>query len=209
MIYSLVGTDRIIREKARVELARLGQVTRRLYAEDVSDLEPLIDISSLFGDTSIVECVQMFDNASAKEKIQNLLEEMNESQTIFIIDEPFADANRTNKLAKFSGKLYDAREEKSKDVEVFTLVDYFIKRDKKNAWVTWLRLKEKMEGEAIQGALWWKFTQMWQVTLEGGKTAFSKEECELFGGKLLRSVVLAHKGEKDLDEELEKLILSL
>lgn len=209
MIYSIVGTDTKTRERARQETVKLGEVTRRIYSEDIDSLLPLINVNSLFGDISIVECVQLFDNAVSKEKVLGLLEEMSESATIFIIDEPFADANRTNKLAKFSKKLFDAREEKSKDVEVFTLVDYFIKRDKKNAWVTWLRLKEKSEGGAIQGALWWKFTQLWQAAIEGKRTAFSKEECEVFGGKLLRSVVLAHKGEKDLDEELEKLILSL
>lgn len=209
MIYSIVGTNKGIREKARKELASLGPVTRSLYSESVSDLEPLIGVSSLFGDVTIVECVQLFDNAVSKEVITNLLGEMSDSSTIFIIDEPFADANRTSKLAKFSKKLYDAREEKPKDGEVFTLVDYFIKRDKKNAWVTWLHLKEKTEGEAIQGALWWKFTQVWQATLEGKRTAFSKEECESFGGRLLRATVLAHKGEKDLNEELEKLVLSL
>ncbi len=209
MIYSLVGTDTKIREKARADLAKLGQVTRRIYAEDVADIEPLIDISSLFGDVSIVECVQLFDTASSKEKVLDLLDDMSESLTIFIIDEPFADTNRTNKLAKVSKKLYDAREEKPKDVEVFTLVDYVVKRDKKNAWITWLRLKEKTEGEAIQGALWWKFVQVWQATLEGRKTTFSKDECEEFGRRLMTSTVLAHKGEKDLDEELEKIILSL
>lgn len=209
MIYTIVGTDTKIRDKARAELAVLGAVTRRLYPEDVADLEQLIDISSLFGDVSIIECVQLLDNAAAKEKVYDLLEKMSDSQTIFIIDEPFADANKTSKLAKFSKKMFDAREEKVKDGEVFTLVDYFMRRDKKNAWATWLYLKEKNEGESMQGALWWKFVQIWQATLEGRKTAFTKAECEDFGGRLLRSSVLAHKGERDIDEELEKLILSL
>ncbi len=209
MLYTIVGTDKSVRDKARSELASLGSVTRRLYAEESADLEQLIDISSLFGDVSVIECVQLLDNAAAKERAYNLLEKMSESQTIFIIDEPFADANKTNKLAKFSKKIFDAREEKAKDYEVFNLVDYFIKRDKKNAWATWLHLKESNESEAIQGALWWKFIQVWQATLEGRKTAFTKTECEEFGGRLLRSSILAHKGEKDIDEELEKLILSL
>lgn len=209
MLYTIVGTDKKIRDRARGELASLGSITRRLYAEGGDDLEALIDISSLFGDVSIVECVQLLDNAAAKEKVYDLLEKMSDSQTIFIIDEPFADANKTNKLAKFSKKIFDAREEKVKDFEVFNLADYFVKRDKKNAWSTWLVLKEKNESEAIQGALWWKFSQVWQATIEGKRTAFSKEECEEFGGRLLRATVLAHKGERDIDEELEKLILSL
>jgi hypothetical protein len=209
MLYTIVGTDKKVREKARGELAILGAVTRRLYAEESGVLPELVDISSLFGDVSIIECVQLLDNAAAKEKVYDLLEKMSDSQTIFIIDEPFADANKANKLAKFSKKVFDAREEKVKDFEVFNLADYFIRRDKKNAWSTWRILKEKNESEAIQGALWWKFAQVWQATLEGKRTAFSKEECEKFGGKLLRSSVLAHKGEKDVDEELEKLILSL
>ncbi len=209
MLYTIVGTGTNVRERARKELAGLGAITRRLYAEDVSDLEHLIDISSLFGDVSIIECVQLLDNATAKERVYDLLEKMSDSQTIFIIDEPFADANKTNKLAKFSKKIFDAREEKAKDFEVFTLVDHFVKRDKKNAWATWLILKEKNESEAIQGALWWKFTQVWQGVLEGKRALFTKKECEEFGGRLLRAAVLAHKGERDIDEELEKLILSL
>lgn len=209
MLYTIVGTDKKIRDRARGELASLGSTTRRLYAEGSDDLEALIDISSLFGDVSIVECVQLLDNAAAKERVYDLLEKMSDSQTIFIIDEPFADANKTNKLAKFSKKIFDAREEKVKDFEVFNLADYFVKRDKKNAWSTWLVLKEKNESEAIQGALWWKFLQVWQATIEGKRTMFSKEECEQFGGRLLRATALSHKGERDIDEELEKLILSL
>ncbi len=209
MLYTIVGTDKKIRDKARGELTSLGAITRRLYAEESDALKELIDISSLFGDVSIVECVQLLDNATAKEKVYDLLDEMSESQTIFIIDEPFADANKVNKLAKVSKKIFDAREEKVKDFEVFNLADYFIKRDKKSAWSAWLALKEKNESEAIQGALWWKFSQVWLATLEGKRTAFTKAECEDFGGKLLRSSVLAHKGERDIDEELEKLILSL
>mgnify|MGYP000358439587 CR=1 FL=1 len=209
MLYTIVGTDKKVRDKARGEIASLGAVTRRLYAEESDALPELIDISSLFGDVSVIECVQLLDNAAAKEKVYDLLEKMSVSQTIFIIDEPFADVNKTNKLARFSKKVFDAREEKVKDFEVFNLADYFIRRDKKNAWSTWRILKEKNESEAIQGALWWKFSQVWQATLEGKRTAFTTEECEDFGGKLLRSTVLAHKGEKDLDEELEKLILSL
>lgn len=209
MLYLIIGTNTKIRESARKELAQLGGITRRLYQEDIHAIKPLLDVSSLFGDTTIVECVQMLDHPAAKEHIYELLEDIERTETIFIIDEPFADAHKVNKLAKFSKKIFDAREEKPKDGEVFTLADYFIKRDKKNAWMTWRLLKEKHEGESIQGAIWWKFAQVWQATLTGKKTAFTKEECEKIGGMLVRSVLLAHSGKADLNEELEKIILSL
>jgi tryptophanyl-tRNA synthetase len=209
MLYAVVGTHTKIREKAKSELAPLGEVTRRLYVEDIEDLETLIDISSLFGDVSVVECIQLLENASIKERVYDLLERMSESQTIFIIDEPFADVHKVNKLNKYSKKVFDAREEKPKDRDVFDLVDYFLARDKKKAWATWTSLREKHEGEAICGALWWKFIQVWQATLEGKRTAFTKDECEMYGKTLVEASILAHKGEKDINEEIEKLILSL
>jgi hypothetical protein len=209
MIYSIVGTNREIREKGAKETSSLGIVTRYIYSEQVGELESHIDATSLFGDTVIIGCVQLGDVASSKEVLVSLLNKMKESANIFIIDEPFADIHLINKLTKVSAKLFNAKEEKIKDTSVFALCDSFAQRDKKQAWVDFINLREKGEGEAIQGALWWKFQMVWQGVLEGKKSPFSVEDCERIGGALVRSSILAHRGEKDLMEELERIVLSL
>lgn len=209
MLYALVGSDSKKREEAYKELSKIGESKTHLYSEHIDQLLPLIDAASLFGDPVIVTLVQTMDNASSKDEVTRLLPLMEESLNIFIIDEPFADANRVSRLTKYAKKIFDAREEKVKDIDVFTLCNYFAKRDKKNAWAEWMTLRDKESKEAIVGALWWKFQTVWQETKSGRITKFSLEECERIGGDLVKASIKAHRGELDLGLELERIILSL
>lgn len=209
MIYAIFGTHTGGRQKALKELASLGTITRYLYSEHAPDLESLIDATSLFGDTGVIVCVSFGEVASSKESLVNLLERMKTSSTLFIIDEPFGDMHLYNKITKVATKVYDAREEKVKDTSVFKLCDSFVARDKKQAWIDFMNVREKSEGEAIQGALWWKFQTVWQATREGRKTPFTLLECERIGGDLVKSTIFAHRGELDLMTELERVVVSL
>jgi hypothetical protein len=209
MIYTIVGTHKETREKGNKELTALGAVTQYVYSEQVSELESHIDATSLFGDVVVVVCVQLGDTGSSKEILVSLLPKLEASNNIFIIDEPFADAHLTNKLAKVSKKLINAKEEKVKDTSVFALCDSFAKRDKRQAWIDFMHLREKGEGEAIQGALWWKFQLVWQDTKAGKRTAYTLPECERIGGDIVRASIRAHRGEIDLMTELERIIVSL
>lgn len=209
MIYSLVGTDTKIREQALTAFETLGAPSAHIYSEQISAIEPLIEATSLFGDPIIAHLVQTLEKADTRERVYDLLPAMKDSQTTFIIDEPFADANRAKKLEKFSVKLYDAREEKEGSASPFTLVNAFARRDKKSVWVEWMKLRNELEPEAVQGALWWKFQTMWSDVVSGKPSKFSKEECEVFGKRILESSILAHRGEKDLKVELESILLSV
>ncbi len=209
MLYSIVGTHTAIREKARSEMALLGEVSKYVYGEHAGEIEEHIDASSLFGEKIIITCVQLGDSAASKEILVALLEKMKDSSNIFIIDEPFADIHLSNKLSKMSVTFFNAKEEKIKDTSVFALCDSFAARDKKEAWRRFIVLREKGGGEAIAGALWWKFQLVWQGAREGRRSAFSVSECEKIGGDLVRSTILAHRGKRDLMVELEKIILSL
>lgn len=114
MIYSVVGTNKTIREKANKEHALLGGITDVIYSETVGDLEHLIDARSLFGETRIVLCSSVSETSSSKDILTELLPRMEISSAIFIIDEPFADTYFATKLSKVSKKMFDAREEKQK-----------------------------------------------------------------------------------------------
>ncbi len=209
MIYSIVGTHYGLREKGNKEIKALGGAMHHIYSEQIGELEALIDATSLFGDPVIVVCIQLGENASSKEELKRLMDAMSLSVNIFIVDEPFADVHLVNRLQKVSKKLFDAREEKLKDTSVFALCDSFIARDKKQAWVDFMNIKKPDNAEAIQGALWWKFQTEWVKVKEGKRSLFNDNECERIGGELVRSSILAHRGQKDLFVELEKIILSI
>lgn len=209
MIFAIVGTDTSKREKAYESLASQGVVSAHIYSEQVATLEPLISASSLFGDKVIANLIQVMDPASSRDEVVRLLPEMKESLNVFIIDEPFADANRVSRLTKYAEKVFDAREEKKKEVDVFTLCNLFARRDKKNAWIEWMKIRDIGSPEAIHGALWWKFQIVWSDTRNGSPSKFTVTECEEIGAQLMRASIKAHRGEGDLKVELEKVILGL
>jgi hypothetical protein len=209
MIYALVGTESKKREKAYEAFSKLGNVSAHIYSEQIATLEPLVTATSLFGDTVVVNLLQTMDTASSRDEVIRLLPDMQESSNIFIIDEPFADANRVKRLEKYAEKLHDAREEKLKDVDVFTLCNLVSRRDKKGAWIEWMKIREQGSPEAIHGALWWKWGIIWSDVRSGKPAKFTLSECEAFGGKLLRASIKAHRGEADLKVELEKVILGI
>lgn len=208
MIYAIVGTDSKRREQALTELKAFGAPSAHIYAEQISALVPFIEASSLFGERIIAHLIQTLEKAETREYVYDLLERMKSSQNIFVIDEPFADANRVKKLEKFAEKLYDAREEKEKESGPFSLTNAFARRDKKAVWVEWMKLRDESP-EAIQGALWWKFQGIWNETLAGRPSKFTLAECEDLGRRIMRSSILAHRGEKDLKVELESIVLSI
>ena len=208
MIYAIVGTETKGREKAYHELSKLGEISTHVYSEQIETLEPLISATTLFGEKVIVNIIQAMEVASAKDEIVRLLPDMKDSTNIFIIDELLADANRVKQLTKYAEKVFDNREKKE-DVDVFTLCNLVARRDKKGAWIEWMRIRDLDSPEAIQGALWWKWKLLCQDTLDGKPSKFTKEECESIGGTLLKAPILAHAGKADLKDELEKIVLSL
>jgi hypothetical protein len=209
MIYTVVGTDQHKREKAFAKLAKLGAPSVHLYAENVAEMEPLIQATSLFGDPIVALLIQTLEKAEDREVVYELLSDMETSATLFIFDEPFADTNRLKKLEKYSKEVLDAREEKSEGVNPFALCNAFAKRDKKTVWVEWMHIRDLESAEAIQGALWWKMKTIWEDSLSSRPSKFTKDECEVFGSRILRASILAHRGERDLKEELEGIILSV
>ncbi|MFA6608634.1 MAG: hypothetical protein WCT07_01885 [Candidatus Paceibacterota bacterium] len=209
MIYAIVGTDINKREKAYEALKKVGGISAHVYSEQIATLEALVEATSLFGEKIVVNLIQVMDVASSRDELIRLLPDMKDSQNIFIIDEPFADANRFKRLEKYSEKIFDAREGKEKDADVFTLCNLFAKRDKKGAWIEWVKVKDTDSPEAFQGALWWKMKTIWEDTLNGKPSKFSKHECEVFASRILRSSIEAHRGGKKLDVALEEIILSL
>ncbi|MDQ5962543.1 MAG: hypothetical protein QG653_350 [Patescibacteria group bacterium] len=210
MIYAIVGTNKEKREKAQEKVSVLGIPTAHLYSEQIAGLRPLVDATNLFGEKVIVMLSQTFEVASSREEVTDLLGKMQDSENIFIIDEPFADANRVKKLVKFSEKLFDCREEGVGEASPFPMCNAFGKRDKKQAFIEWMKIKDVSEPvEMIHGALWWKMKTIWEDTLNGKPTKFTKEECEYFGGKIMRATMESYRGNGNLKDKLEEIVLEV
>ena len=210
MIYTVIGTNQKKREEYLRTILKDKNVSLHIYSEQVATLRPLVDASSLFGEEIVALLIQLMDSQASRDEVIDLFPLMKESKNIFVIDEPFADANRTKRLEKYSEKLFDCREEKEGEASPFLLCNAFAKRDKKQAFIEWMKIKDVSEPlEMIHGALWWKMRMIWEDTLNGKPTKFTKSECEKFSEEIMKSILDAHRGKVDLKLKLEEVILSV
>lgn len=213
MIFTIIGTDIKKRNKAFVEVLKGKDISSHIYSNTIYMIEPLIGAQDIFGGEVIVVMEQTMDKARGdeennKEIVKKLLPNIAGSRNIFIIDEPFADANMVKSLDKYSEKLFDCSEEKIKERNAFALCDALERRDRKTAFVEWMKIKD-LSAEMTHGAIWWKVRSMWEIGLSGVSINYSKEEIELMGKKLIDMSHEAHRGEGDLKVEIEKLILGI
>ena len=208
MIYAIIATDTHERERALETLFNLGTATAHIYSEQIASLEPLVSATSLFGERVIVNLMQVMEVAISRDELIRLLPEMKTSMNIFIIDELFSDAHDIARLSKYAEKVFDAREEKER-IDIFTLCNFFAKKDKKGAWREWIKIRDLAEPEAVSGLLWWKFQLVWGDVKSGRPSRFTPQECEKLGERIVLAPIKAHNGELDLKTELESIIVSL
>lgn len=213
MIFSIIGTDIKKRNKAFAEVLKGKDISSHIYSNNIYMLEPLISAQDIFGGEVVVVMEQTMEKArgdeeSNKEIVKKLLPAISESKNIFIIDEPFADVFTVRNLEKYSKEVFDCREEKIKERNAFVLCDAIDKRDRKQAFVEWMKIKD-LTPEMVHGAIWWKVRTIWEIILQGGSAKYSLDEIELMGKKLIDMSHDAHRGETDLKRGIEKLVLGI
>jgi hypothetical protein len=88
--------------------------------------------------------------------VYKYLIDIEKSENVFIIDELSVLAATATKLAKYAKEFFDCRE-KEIDHNAFELAKSISSRDKKNAWLELMRLKNlKVAGVEVQSVLAWK-----------------------------------------------------
>lgn len=207
MMYAIVGTEVETRKKALASILKNKNPTYYVRKDTFFQLSALIDAQDIFGGEVIVMVEQVGSDVEGRELLKKQLPAMKESVNLFIIDEPFTDASFTKTLEKY-GEVFNAKEEKSKKEFPSIFLSAFEKRDKKNAWVEWMKLRDG-ETELLHGALWWKVKMLWQGIKTGRRGAFTEEEIAHIGYELVSASHKAHRGEADLKEEMEKIILGI
>lgn len=208
MIVSIFGTSVTVRKKALDEVLKGKHPTAYVRADTTWELNHLTNAEDLFGGEVIVLVEQVGSNAEGRDILKSNFKDMGASKNLFIIDEPFIETTFIKTLEKYSEKSFDAREEKIKGKDPFGLTNAIMIRDKKNAWLAWMEVRD-LDAEPVQGALWWRVRTLWEASKVGKKSAYTEDELARMGFNLVQMSHRAHRGEADLREEIEKFVLSI
>lgn len=208
MIVSIIGTDINIRKKALAEVLKGRNPTAYVRSDNTWEFNHLINAEDLFGGEVIALVEQVGQDAEGRDILKSHLKEMEASKNLFIIDEPFIETTFVKTLEKYSKELFDGRVEKVKGQDAFGLANAILKRDKKEAWLQWMKVRD-MDAEPVQGTLWWRVRTLWEGVKDGKRCAYSEEELSRMGFSLVQMSHRAHRGEVDFKEELEKFVLSI
>jgi len=235
MIYFFYGVDAgRAREKARALLEKIKEGAPdtevfQIRAEnfDVINFENLINGRGLFNSANIINCSDIFENEEAKEFFVSRLEDISESQNIFILTEGKVDAETARAVKAESEETFKCETEKEKEKPDYSFNDALAAGDKKKLWI--LFRKKIAEGEApeqIHGSLFWQLKNM-LVALESRNASEAglhpfvfmknKRAAEQIGQKHLRELSSrlvsiyhdSHRGIHDFETALEKFVLTM
>lgn len=242
MFYIIIGTNFKKREAAKEKIKSLLGKNKVIFdsllevpkitKENYGLLPSYFGGVSLFGEKVLINAEDLLTKEDSREYIYKNIEEMEKSNNIFILDEPFALPASFQKIERDLEKLkiiqncFDCRETiKQRDVEPFYLCELIEKRDKKAAWQEWKKNYIEWgdsEAQAIHGAIWWKWKMIWSAYLDGDRNNYfklyklssreinySKKELEDFGKGIALMAMKANNGEIDLMRSIEKFILKI
>jgi hypothetical protein len=216
MIYFFYGTDIEKRGSARDTIARpptgrAGSPDSILEMNDVSwdreKFENLAKSNSLFEAKQVITLENVLENAEAKDFILGKLAELKESGNIFIFLEKKALKDTVTKFTKSSEEVKEFALPKGKEnkADVFAITYPFERRDKKNMWLEFHKLRETdTSAEALSGILFWKIKSM---LLAGRSAKWTEAELKKLSSKLVSLHHDAHRGLIDFQTGLEKFII--
>lgn len=206
MITFLVGTD-TKKKYAYMDTLTKGRECIVLPQESTSK-ELLLSYASgvsLFGESPVVSLQSMIgENIFELSKEEWMV--LSESHTLFFFSEDTllkADEKRLMKYGSIE-RFEHIKVSTKQTFNPFALADYYARRDKMNAWITYTSLIDNGdEPEKICGMLFWKIKTM----IQNGTTVFSKEELYHQSSQLVALYHRAHRGEVDFTLGLEQFIV--
>jgi len=209
MIYFFYGNDIEKRVEAREGIARSFDSSFEM--SDVSwekeRFENLAKSASLFAPRQLIILENILENPETKDFILDKLDDLKNSENVFVFLEKKVIKDIVNKFNKYSEEVKEftlpkGREEKA---NVFAITYPLEKRDKKNMWLEFQKLKETdTSPEALSGILFWKIKDM---LLKGNSKNWSETELKNLSSKLVSLHHDAHRGLVDFPTGLEKFII--
>lgn len=202
------------------------------------ELEQYLGGRGLFGDQYVVNISDLLKDKIAGSIVIDKSTAMEQSVNHFIIREETIDAATKKLLTKFATEVFDldkssgnpeaasSYKSKMKDFNIFTLTDALGNKDRKLAWLTYVKARELgNEPEQIFGTIWWFVKNLKLVNAKGTTSSnhglnpfvysktksalahYSPTEITGMSKYLARIYHESHRGRADLAIELEKFVL--
>ncbi len=199
MLIIKAGTELKEREEANKYIRdNYSTFTEKILRKEELALIPQYFEVDIFGDKTKIY-LEDWNAEDYRDFVYKYLEEIRDSENIFIIDETDILDATFKKLCKYGYKetIFDAREVKGKE-SAFYFGDLFLMRKKKEAWLELLRLINAGEPvESIAGALIYK--------IKVSRMNNGLKNDLIF--KIMALVAMDHDGKCEAKKEMEKLIL--
>lgn len=243
MFYFLYGEDK---DKARKKAHELiDSLTKKrpnasffkVDSENFSlgKLEEFIGGQGLFESKQIVFLDNLVGDKEIKEEVLSKIKEIKESPNAFVFLEGKVDKATLGEMEKSAEKVQEfklassaasAKESKEK-FNVFSLVDFFGRRDKKNLWALYQEaISQGVAPEEINGVLFWQLKSMIVASKskninESGLSPYvfqksknyarnySEEEMKKMSSALVSVYHDSRRGIHDFDIALERFILGI
>ncbi len=200
------------------------------HSISISELSELIESQGLFETKIVCFLKNISVNKEIEKEMKRLVTSVADASSVFIWLETSLNKTPLELLESKATKSFLEKEvvkDKKVEVNVFKLAEYFGARDKKNLWKFFVELKkEKIPAEEIHGILWWQLKSI-LLTLDaktveetglkpfvfskakGFARNFKEEELQRLADTFVTIYHEAHRGNCDLYDEMEMMILSL
>ncbi len=237
MFYFLHGTDTHKAREKLHDLLKLAQKKRpdaeifKITTENWSEsqFDELLVSQGLFEQKYTVVLDNLFENKEVKEYVVDRLEEVKDSDQIFLFLESKVDAASLKKIEKYSEKVQEfLQKEKAKEnLNIFSITDGLVGKDKRRLWISYIDLLGKgAVAEEIHGILFWQVKNMilasraksatetglspfvYNNALRGARN-FKTEDLQKMSGELVSMTHKVRSGEGELEIMLEKWVLCL
>ena len=235
MIYLIHGTDTYKSRKKLHELldiamkkrpgAELFKITSENWSEE--QFEELLVSQGLFEQKYTVVLDNIFEKKETKAFVVERLEEMKDSEQIFLMLEGKIDALTLKKLGSNAKQVQEFTKPESTRVayNIFGIADGLLSKDKKKLWVSYIDFLSKgTTPEEIHGIFFWQVKNMilagradnsndtglspfvYKNALSGGRN-YKSEELRKMSGELVEMTHKVRSGKGDMEIMLEKWIL--
>lgn len=237
MLYLIYGSDTHKARKKLHDLLDLAKKKRpeaelfKITTENWSDtqFDELLVSQGLFEQKYTTVLDNVFEKKEFKEYVLDKLEEMAESEQIFLMLEGAVDASSIKKIEKHAKQVqeFTKAEGKKPTFNIFAVTDGLVQKDKKKLWTSYVDFAQKgVAPEEIHGILFWQVKNMilasrakdakdsgltpyaYKTALSGGRNYKTEELLGMSSG-LVNMTHRVRQGEGDLNVMLEKWVLSL
>lgn len=171
MLYFLHGTDTYKARKKLHELLDLAQKKRpdaelfKITTENWSEgqFDELLVARGLFEQKYTVVLDTLFEKKEIKEYIVDRIKDAADSDQIFLLLEGKVDTPTLKKIEKVAKQVQEfvKPEIKKRELNIFSITDSLVKKDKKNLWISYTDLLARgAVAEEIHGILFWQVKNM-------------------------------------------------